>query len=146
MRRCVATLTLVAFAVLGTAPALADVEDNNPCKGEVLATRQHVETPVYSTETRPRLFEDGVAQGPLIPIIDANTGPFYLEVRDLVSHYYTFSLWLYQETNTDLPGGPWYGLQRGGHDVTHLPTAGSGDPCKQSGGAGQPSAPDTLVF
>ena len=71
-----------------------------------------------------------------VPIADA----LYLDVREVMGTEYTWSIWLYQESNGKA------GLQRGGNSANgplgpvYEPTVGNGsDPCSQG-------TPDTIIF
>lgn len=120
MRKILAMLALVAIAAMGTPNSFADqpAEDPDACNGVILGPQ---DTPAGDVNA-PVL-----GQGRIIPITNASTGPFYLEVRDVQSYYWGFSIWLYQEDNGVA------GLQRGHKSVfPNVATLTSGqDPCEE---------------
>src|SRR2546426_10949156 len=98
MRKVVFLVALVAVVGMMIAP-VASRADTDPCNGTIGGiTVRGNKTPVLST-------------GFIVPVTDKNTGPLYVDVRDLANDDWAFSLWVYQETNKVA------GLQRGGHRI-----------------------------
>jgi len=91
-------VVLAFAATLMMEPVYASHHDD-PCKGTVGG---------MTIDEGKDLHVPTVGDGFIVPLVDPDTGPFYLDVRHVVSERYLFYLSLYQEANGTA------GLQRGG--------------------------------
>lgn len=134
MGRTRSILTLVvamAFMLAGSGgSAHADhpPSDPDPCTGTIGGA--YVDHDSYVPTQIP-----SIREGVIVPIVDPEMGPYYLDVRDVASEYWLFALWLYEETN----GTP--GLQRGSRPYLNpSPVPEDRDPCVEA------VTPDRLLF
>lgn len=126
MRRLLLLTMLCAVTAL---PAWATHPEEDPdlCRG-------HIGGQWIRHSSEPRLQMPRLSPGVVVPLVDPAQGPFYLDVRDIASEYWTFSIWLFQETNRQ-PG-----LQRGGRSLIPDTPAPGGIYCTES------TTPDQLIF
>lgn len=115
---------VMLLAISGGARA-SHPEDSSDCRGTIggmYIRHPDIRIPV-------------VADGVIIPIVHPELGPFYLNVQDVASAYWTFFVEVYMKTNGAA------GLQRGGRSLVP-DTPGTGNPsyCNQS------ITPDQLIF